>query len=406
MNRIDDNALVDLFFSAHWTSPSAKHTECYQANQVNIWRDYLPDKLLTELRGKQTGDQVRLDFNTAEIVEPYTDEKLLSVKHSQVKRHVGNPNGMEPKIGRFYPLGIIDDLPGIYSANITPFRCVGFKNGHVKLDLNHPLAGKDISITALVGGVVDKKTERGGSSTAWLEELLSGPGMQARWHGLATDYFSEGSFERQDEDDDAVFYGHPRFVQHLDDNAIEVVKGTHGRFLKDGMSVLDLMSSWTSHLPDGIRLEALTGIGMNASELKKNSLLTDYRVLDLNKAQPLPFADASFDAAICTVSVEYLNDPIKVFSEVRRVLRPKGIFIVTVSNRWFPTKAIRIWKDLHEFERMGLILEYFRLAGGYEHLNTYSMRGLPRPRTDKYYPQQWFSDPVYAVWGYKAGYPE
>ena len=82
--------------------------------------------------------------------------------------------------------------------------------------------------------------------------------------------------------------------------------------------------------------------------------------------------------------------------------RQDGYFIVTFSNRWFPTKAIKIWQDLHEFERMGMVLEYFIRSSGFKDFQTYSIRGLPRPHDDKYYPDLWYSDPVYAVWGQKV----
>ena len=124
-------------------------------------------------------------------------------------------------------------------------------------------------------------------------------------------------------------------------------------------------------------------------------------VQDLNLNTRLPFDANSFDAAICTVSVEYLINPLAVFKEISRVLRADGYFIVTFSNRWFPTKAIRIWQELHEFERMGLVLEYFMRSGGFRNLQTYSIRGLPRPHDDRYYPDLRYSDPIYAVWGQK-----
>jgi SAM-dependent methyltransferase len=403
MNSITNEVLVDLLFSMNWTSDVAKHTECYQASQVNMWRDFLPEKLLTQLYEKQTGDQIKLDLNTSEIIGPVNDKKLMTIKRSQIKNRSPLNKSMPLKIGRFYPLGILKDIPGVFSANREPFRCTGINNGHLSIDLNHPIANKNIALTAFVGGVESKRAERGGTSVAWLEDLLKGPGMQTKWHHTMTDYFSGHPFERDDEKDDALFYKQPRFVQHIDDNAIEVVKSTYGRFLEDGMNVLDLMSSWTSHLPEGLKLKRLSGLGMNELELRENKALSDYLVQDLNKNKSLSYAENSFDAVICTVSIEYVVDPFAIFKEVRRVLKPGGVFVVTVSNRWFPPKAIKIWKELHEFERMGLILEYFLRAGGYESLNTYSMRGLPRPTTDKYFPQQRYSDPVYAVWGVKKG---
>jgi SAM-dependent methyltransferase len=231
--------------------------------------------------------------------------------------------------------------------------------------------------------------------------LMQGPGMQARWQNQRTDYFSGNGFERVDELDDSEFYLKPRFVHHIDDTARELIRNTYGRFLSSGMDVLDLMGSWESHMPDGFKPNRAVGLGLNADELKRNRQLTDNVLRDLNASPSLPFETDSFDVVLNTVSVEYLTDPVAVFREVYRVLRPNGHFVVTFSNRWFPTKAIRIWSELHEFERMGLVLEYFKRSGGFKNLQTYSFRGLPRPHGDTHYPQLPFSDPVYAVWGRK-----
>ena len=109
----------------------------------------------------------------------------------------------------------------------------------------------------------------------------------------------------------------------------------------------------------------------------------------------------AFDAVICSVSVEYMTRPFEVFRDVARILKPGGIFIHTFSNRWFPPKAIHLWQELSEFERMGLVLEYFLDSGGYRNLETFSARGWPRPETDRHYPEIMTADPVYAVWGQK-----
>ena len=93
----------------------------------------------------------------------------------------------------------------------------------------------------------------------------------------------------------------------------------------------------------------------------------------------------------------------KMDNEIARVLKPNGVLIVTFSNRWFPPKVISIWEELHDFERMGLVLEYFLCNGEFENLETYSIRGLPRPYDDRYFSEKRYSDPIYAVWGHKAG---
>jgi SAM-dependent methyltransferase len=141
---------------------------------------------------------------------------------------------------------------------------------------------------------------------------------------------------------------------------------------------------------------------MNVMELAANKLLSERLVHDLNLDRRLPVPDQNFEAALCTLSVEYLTKPLEVFTEVRRVLWPGGRFIVTFSDPWFPPKVIKLWQDVHEFERVGLVMEYFLRVGGFANLETWSMGGLPRPLDDKYADRIEQSDPVYGVWGEKA----
>jgi SAM-dependent methyltransferase len=159
------------------------------------------------------------------------------------------------------------------------------------------------------------------------------------------------------------------------------------------------MSSWNSHLPESLELAQLTGLGLNREEMGQNPRLTDYVVHDLNRNPVLPFENQAFEAVICTVSVEYLTHPGEIFREVARILKPGGYFIHTFSNRWFPPKVVRIWTELLEWERPGLVLEYFLGSGSYDRINTFSARGWPRPVSDRYFTQVPVSDPVYAVWG-------
>jgi SAM-dependent methyltransferase/FKBP-type peptidyl-prolyl cis-trans isomerase 2 len=390
-----------MVFHLKWKSDSAIHTEGYQASRINIWRDFFPPDLLDKIKGKQTGERLEIHLKAGEVLPPFDEKNLIQLKSDQFDRQRLRDTTTNPGVGRFYPKGILKNVAGVFSANVEPFRCVQSNNGNMTVDFNHPLSGKDLVLSAVVGKVEAKESERGGSSVDWMEVLTTGPGMQARWRNSQTDYFSPGAFTRDDENPDTLFYGKPRYVQHIDTTAIEMVKSTYGRFLKDDMQVLDLMSSWQSHLPENLNLGRTVGLGLNERELKKNSQLTESVVQDLNLNPRLPFESDSFDVVTCTVSVEYLIDPLAVFKEVSRVLRKDGYFIVTFSNRWFPTKAIKIWTELHEFERMGMVLEYFIRSGGFKNLQTYSFRGLPRPHDDKYFPDLMYSDPVYAVWGQK-----
>ena len=399
--RIDSDSIVDMIFHLKWKSGFATHTDGYQASRINIWRDFFPPELLEKMVDRQAGERIEVHLKAGDVLPPFDSQNLIQVRGDQFGQGTVRNATATPGIGRFYPKGMLNNVPGIFKANIQPCRCVEINNGHMTVDLNHPLSGKDLALSAVVGKVETKDVERGGTSVDWMEVLTSGPGMQARWRDRQSDYFPPGAFRRDDETPDALFYEKPRYVQHIDTTAIEMVKNTYGRFLSDDMQVLDLMSSWQSHLPENINSERTVGLGLNEQELKKNTHLTEKVVQDLNLITKLPFESNSFDAVICTVSVEYLVHPLAVFAEVARILRSDGYFIVMFSNRWFPTKAIKIWKELHEFERMGLVLEYFIRSGAFKNLQTYSIRGLPRPHDDKYYPDLLYSDPIYAVWGQK-----
>ncbi len=402
MTKIDQNVLSHLQFELQWQSAEAAHTEHYHALNVNTWRDCLPDALLQALEGKTTGDVVFLDFDPGTLVSAYDSKKTFAVKRGQFNNRLRPEQPAEPRMGRFYPKGLLQGIAGVFPQNMYPFRCVGVKNRDLSIDFNHPLAQVKLQLGIRVQNILSKAIERGGRCYEWAEMLANGPGMQVRWNSAPTDFFSDQPFYRQDAAPDSTFYRQPRFVQHIDDTARNIVKGLHLQVLKDGMRVLDLMSSWQSHIPEQVRLQKLTGLGLNKQELKANSRLHDWVVHDLNENPLLPFKTGEYDAVLCTVSIEYLIQPQQIFEEIGRVLRPDGVLMVTFSNRWFPPKVIRIWEELHEFERMGLVLEYFQRSGMYKDLQTYSMRGLPRPWDDKYFPEIRDSDPVFAVAGRKA----
>jgi SAM-dependent methyltransferase len=178
--------------------------------------------------------------------------------------------------------------------------------------------------------------------------------------------FPDGFFGRLDEEDDARFYAMPRLVMHIDEPTIAAITQAYRELLPTGGAILDLMSSWVSHLPDEMTFSKVTGLGMNALELERNPRLTQRVVQDLNQQPELPFADASFDAVINAVSLQYLTQPVAVFSSCARVLRAGGVHAIALSHRCFPTKAIHAWHVLAPVQRLHVVSAYFERAGGYE----------------------------------------
>ena len=162
-----------------------------------------------------------------------------------------------------------------------------------------------------------------------------------------------------DNSDDVLFYDYPRFVNHVDDRFIQQLTDLYRQRLQPHTRILDLMSSWVSHLPQEMEFAHIEGHGLNAEELAKNPRLNHYFVQNLNKQQLLPFEDQSFDAVINTVSVQYLQYPEAIFAEVHRILKVGGTAIFSFSNRMFYQKAIQAWREGSESDRTKLVFKYF-----------------------------------------------
>ena len=202
--------------------------------------------------------------------------------------------------------------------------------------------------------------------------------------------FPDWAFRRVDESPDTIFYAEPRMVVHVDEPSLRAITQLYRQLLPPGGRILDIMSSWKSHLPDEIEYSKVCGLGLNAEELRRNDRLDDIVVHDVNRCPRLPFADASYDAAVMAVSVQYLTNPVALFAEVGRTLRSEGAFIVTYSHRLFPTKAVYIWQSLDMGGRRRLIETYFRDAGCFQ-APKFTDRGPDEP-----------CDPIHAVWARRS----
>lgn len=191
-------------------------------------------------------------------------------------------------------------------------------------------------------------------------------------------------FRRQDERPDDVFYAVPRPAEHLDERADGVVASWYAELVPAGGRVLDLFAGAASHLPE--RAATVVGVGLDADALARNGRLAERHRLDLNRRPELPFADGSLAAAVCTVSVQYLTQPVAVFAEVARCLRPGAPFLVAFSNRMFPTKAVLCWRVSDDAAHGRLVRSYFAAAGGFGPVEARSFV----PDAD--------GDPLYLLW--------
>jgi SAM-dependent methyltransferase len=207
--------------------------------------------------------------------------------------------------------------------------------------------------------------------------------------------YTDMDMARVDSSNDANFYDTPRFVTHIDDRAIQslteyyrdefqsILKSKKRNDKKAKLDVMDLCSSWISHLPDDISYGRVVGIGMNEAELKANKQLTEYAGNNLNVDPSLAaYDDNSFDVVCNVVSVDYLTKPREIFQELHRILRPGGVALMSFSNRCFPTKAVSLWLREDDVGRLSIVGSYFHYSAQWSSIEAYDIK-LPPLETPK-----------------------
>lgn len=199
------------------------------------------------------------------------------------------------------------------------------------------------------------------------------------------------AFQRIDESPDEDFYREPRFVTHIDEPAIAEVTQIYREYFPPGGTILDLMGSWVSHLPEEVNYGRVVGLGMNREELVANPRLHACVIHNLNRNPRLPFNEAEFDAAGICVSIDYLIQPIEVLRDLGRVLKPQAPLVITFSNRCFPAKAIKLWLVLDDGGHQQLVKHYLIEAGNWADIELLNRSPAPG------------SDPLYAVIGRSLG---
>jgi len=210
-------------------------------------------------------------------------------------------------------------------------------------------------------------------------------------------------FTRLDKTSDSIFYKDARFVEHVDESAVKTMTNyiSSSDILSMNDAVLDLCSSWTSHIDvstrEKLQLRRVSGLGMNAEELKKNEVLTDYIVQDLNSdANPkLPYESESFNVVLCQLSIDYLIHPLEVMKEISRVLKPGGKVVILFSNRLFLSKAVGIWTGADDIDHAYIVGSYLHYSSaGFENIKAKDLSSRKKGRGED---RPIIGDPLYAV---------
>lgn len=383
--------VINVEFALHWRCRLAAHCDRRVLAGVLPARQRVGTVSLSALAARRAGDCARLVEGA--VLIPH-DPAFCRQTSLQGWRHDA------ALLGRHYPRSL---LPAFPRHDLRPFRVLAVEAQRVLADFNPPLAGIACTLDAQVLPDMQATAARTAAIDADLTARLTdnGPGMQAALAAGDTDFPASEPMARDDDRDDALFYQSPRRVDHLDAPARAALTALYRRMLRPGMRVLDLMASWHSHLPDDIPL-VVHGLGMNGDELDDNAKLTAHVVHDLNRAPMLPYPDRHFDAVLCALSIEYLVRPLAVAREVARVLVPGGTCVIAFSDRWFPSKAIRLWRELHAFERMGFVVDLLHRADAFEAFATESLSGLPAPSATHHRPH---ADPLFVVSARRRGGP-
>ena len=395
---VNHSTCADIEIKIAWSSERATHLERLYYQNITFSYDSFPDMLRNKLIDAPDGEWVTEIMAADDIVPAYKKTNIIVVPTGSIQPVGPTRIRITPVRGRFYPRRIIAGTAGISEKDRMPLRVLSVNDEDFTVDLNHPLAGHQIEVSARIHDRVNVDSNSGAEPRKNIvyEALMSGIGLQMPIDS-GTDFYANGAFKRIDETDDARFYEMDRLVNHIDSTASAVIAEFYSKSLEPGMQILDLMSSWQSHLPKDIDKLDVTGLGMNSNEMSANPRLTHHVIHDLNMNGHLPFEDNSFDATTCSLSIEYLTAPLSIMREMVRVTRPGGKLLVSFSDRWFPPKAIAIWQELHSFERLGMALDFFLKTDGLCNLATETVQGLPRPEDDKYADRMLFSDPVFMI---------
>lgn len=391
-------------FSIQWKDKLVQYCDRYYLLKVNFWRDIFPPVLDFQIKRAKLSQTVEIDYPAGELLlQEYSNS---NVQHIAIKQFNSHHKGFIPIIpvtGRFYPKGMIDGVAGCFKEDTLPFRIIDQDERGLLIDMNHPLATFPLKLTASIRDIYDASQQKGGRCNDIADVLTTnGPGMQSLLVDKNTDFFTGMPFSRVIEDQDALFYEAIETVDSVDMRAIRELKTFYVHTLKDGMKILDLLAGPDSRLPDEYSSLDVTGLGLKVSDLEANESLSRTVQHDVNACPELPFKDQQFDAVICSFAIEYIIHPEQIFQQIARILKPNGVFSIGFSDRFYTQKVIRLWEDIHVFERIGVVLEYFRQNGQFDHLYCESIRGLIRDEDDPFKAGNVFSCPMFMLSGVKG----
>jgi len=400
---IDERQNLSILISLKWQNTIATYQDQHFIIKTNFWRDFYPAMFDYQIKRAELHQTLNINYKAGELLEDeFNPSNIQTIPLAKFNRYYSGPIAVEPMVGRFYPRGMLEGIADCFKMDNRPFRVLGKTEDSLDIDLNHPLAQFPLQLSATITDIFDANQQNGGRCNDIAETITSnGPGFQTLLAEHPFDFTQGMPFSRKIEDDDRIFYDAIESTPIVDQVAIEQLNQFYHQHLQDNTDILDLMAGSDSYIPESIDQVDIYGLGLNEQELKENSALKQYTLHDINKHPQLPFADKQFDTVLCAFGVEYMTQPVKIFQQVSRILKDDGTFLISFSDRFFKHKVIALWDDLHPFERMGIVLEYFRQSGEFTDLHCQSIRGLIRHNDDPFVNKTVHSCPMFMLFGRK-----
>ncbi len=399
---IDDKQNLSVQIDIQWNDGLASYKDRYFVLKTNFWRDFYPEQLDYQIKRSELNQTLGINYKPGALLQfEISPSNIKTIPINKFDQYYGGSIPVLPTVGRFYPRGMLEDVEDCFKMDNRPFRILDKTDDTLTVDLNHPLGTFPIRLTATITDVFDANQQNGGRCNDIAETItVNGPGLQNLLIDKTFDFTQGMPFSRKIEDDDALFYeAIDSTIPIVDQVSIEQLNQFYSEHLQGKTKILDLMAGPESYLPKTLGDLDVTGLSIKEKDLQSNTALSQFKVHNLNKQPVLPFDDQQFDAVVCAFSVEYMTQPIAVFKEIARILKPGGIFLISFSERFYEKKAIALWDDLHTFERMGIVLEYFRQSDKFENLYSESIRGLIRHEDDPFVNKTVHSCPMFMISG-------
>jgi len=387
-----DHRVADIDFTLEWKSSVAQHIDIFHLDQVDLHHEKLPSNFAEKLVELSIGESYSQTYPAKDILgEEYSTNNVITFSADLFDAQFKGQSS-PPILYRFYPSAIAWQGLETEATDYRPFRLISANNENLVADKNHPLAKYYLTLTAVKLKEYDLP-ENSKKRKRHITKLISsrGPGMQVPFEYGEPVFFKKYPFQRADDKLSTK--------PHVDSVAAAEIKKLYSTLLPTHSKILDVQADEFSYLANDYQSGLLAGIGSNEKGMSANQKLNTYQVQNINEDVILPFETNSFDDSICSLSIETFRNPIGLIKEIARVVNTGGKFVVIFSDNNPTTQTINLWSQLHPFERIQLVLEYFNQTNLFNEINTYSKRGNPRPSDDKYFNQKRMSDPIYAVWG-------